>query len=175
MPLTNAGPAVALNPDRYVEIHIHADTQQVRHCLTDFPPFRIHSGFTVEDAGAGWRQVKAFFADKCFDLDVKIELAKEESLAHLRSYWQELAEAPVRRVIRDGEHYVMHELGEGIGFGGRAFRIGWLTPGQEPTICNLSGQGRIPVWMRTRLPDNARVIEDLGGGHDDDFLCSVPT
>ncbi|MDF6406813.1 hypothetical protein NMT76_25070, partial [Escherichia coli] len=78
-------------------------------------------------------------------------------------YWAELAEATdIQRVICQGVHYNWDALGQGIGFGGQAFRVEWLDADREPTECNLFAQGRIPVWMREKLPDNARSIEDLG-------------
>lgn len=146
---------------RYAEIHIHDDSLQTRHCFTDYEPFRIHPGFTFADMDAGWRQTKAFFADRHPDLHNAIELAKVESLEHLRSYWESLAKQPVERVIHKGQHFVIHELGLGIGFGGRAFTIEWLDADRPPTTCNLSSQGRVPSWMRDKLPDNARVIHTL--------------
>lgn len=144
-----------------VEIHINDDTRETRHCYTE-QPLRFHAGFSREDAAAGWRQVLAFGLGASPDATARIERAKAEALERLDSYWSELADAPVRRVILKGEHYVTHELGVGIGFGGQAFRVEWLAPDQEPTVCNLSAQGRIPVWMRDKLPDNVRAIEDLG-------------
>lgn len=150
-------------PKRSVEIHIHDDRGEARHCFTD-QPLRFHAGFTAEDAAAGWRQAVAFyaFAGSAEDLDKQIDRAKADALDQLTSYWRDLAAAPVRRVIYQGQHYTRHELGEGIGFGGEAFRVVWLDAEQEPTVCNLFVQGRIPVWMRDKLPDNARSIEDLG-------------
>lgn len=146
-----------------VEIHIKDDTRETRHCFTE-QPLRIHAGFTLADAAAGWRQVLAFAASPTPDAETfaRIERAKSDALAQLVSYWNDLAGADVQRVIHDGQHYVAHELGVGIGFGGRAFRVEWLAPDREPTVCNLSAQGHIPAWMRDKLPDNARVIEDLG-------------
>jgi len=146
-----------------VEIHINDDTREVRHCFTE-QPLRIHAGFTHADAGAGWRQVLAFTASPIPDAETlaRIEQAKSDALAQLTTYWNDLAGADVLRVIRGGEHYVAHELGLGIGFGGGAFRVEWLAPDREPTVCNLSAQGRIPAWMRAKLPDNAHAIVDLG-------------
>ena len=60
--------------------------------------------------------------------------------------------------------------GEGIDFEGTAFRVEWLAVDQEPSVCNLSTQGRIPVRMRINLPDNARTIEDLSNRKDHRFL-----
>lgn len=159
-PLTCASRAV---PQQSVEIHINDDTRETRHCFTE-QPLRIHAGFTREDAAAGWRQVLAFTASPTADAEslARIEQAKSNALEQMVAYWTGLAGADVLRVIRNGQHYVAHELGVGIGFGGGAFRVEWLAPDREPTVCNLSVQGRIPVWMRDKLPDNARAIEDLG-------------
>lgn len=146
-----------------VEIHLNDDTRETRHCFTE-EPLRIHAHFTHEDAAAGWRQVLAFSASPNPDADTfaRIERAKSDAVAQLVAYWNDLAGADILHVIHDGEHFVAHELGVGIGFGGGAFRVAWLAPDREPTVCNLSAQGRIPVWMRDKLPDNARAIEDLG-------------
>ncbi len=150
-------------PRRAVEIHIHDDRGEARHRFTD-QPLRFHAGFAAEDAAAGWRQAVAFyvFAVSDEDLAKQIDQAKARALDQLVSYWRDLAAAPVLRVIHKGEHYTRHELGKGIGFAGEVFRVEWLAADQEPTVCNLFAQGRIPTWMRDELPDNARSIEDLG-------------
>ncbi len=147
-----------------VEIHINNDTRETRHCFTE-QPLRIHAGFTHQDAAAGWRQVLAFSSSPTPDADTlaRIERAKSDAVSQLESYWAELAEATdIQRVICQGVHYTWDSLGQGIGFGGQAFRVEWLDADREPTECNLFAQGRIPVWMREKLPDNARSIEDLG-------------
>ncbi len=164
-----------------VEIHVNDDTREVRHCFTE-QPLRIHAGFTHADAAAGWRQVLAFAASPSPDAETRarIERAKSDAVAQLTAYWNELASADVLRVIHEGQHYVAHELGVGIGFGGGAFRVEWLAPDREPTVCNLSAQGRIPAWMRAKLADNARAVVDLGYRVDpfpaaDDGLDNLPS
>lgn len=72
-----------------------------------------------------------------------------------RAFWLDLT-ARVDSIISNGEHYVAHELGGG-GFNGRAFRVDWIDTSRSPLICNLSGQGKIPVWLRPKLPDNANI------------------
>lgn len=52
----------------------------------------------------------------------------------------------------------MHELGTGAGFDGAAFEVTWLD-GQEPSVCNLSGQDRVPAWLRDRMPDTGQDRE----------------
>jgi hypothetical protein len=147
----------------YVEIHVNADARETRHCFIDDEPFRFHRGFTREDYAAGWHQVMATASGPNPDDETfaRIEQAKSDELKRLNSYWTDLAEAPVRRVIIRGYHSVAHDLGEGVGFGGAAFRVKWMAPDREPTVCNLSAQGRIPSWMREKLPDNALAIEEL--------------
>lgn len=58
-------------------------------------------------------------------------------------------------------HYVVHELGVGCGYDGDAFEVIWLDESRPPLVCNLSGQGTVPAWIRERLPDNA-VVKHLG-------------
>lgn len=149
-----------------VEIHLNEDTRETRHCFVDFT-FRIHEGFTLEDVESGWRQVQAFYVNQNTDAEVirRIEKLKQEAVTELESYWNDLADADdVERVIHNGVHYTQHPIVKGIrfaGFGNQAFRVDWLASDREPTICNLFAQGRIPMWLRDKLPDNARSIEDI--------------
>lgn len=138
--------------------HIHDDTLRTRHCLVNgSAALRFHAQFTRADHEAGWRQVKAESAEG--QSPESIAAAEAEVAAFARAYWVDLdAECVGSRVISEGEHYVMHELGTGAGFGGAAFEVTWLD-GRAPTVCNLSGQGRVPAWMRERMPDSGRVRE----------------
>lgn len=145
----------------YFEIHLHADTQQVRvyQLQKDERPLRFHAGFSQADIDAGWTQTRAFGAEGL--TDSAIEREKAEVLDGHKAYWLDLAQLDdSRRVVEQGHHYFMHELGEGIGFGGRAFRVVWLDQSRSVALCNLSSQGPVPAWMRDRLPDNAASVSE---------------
>lgn len=151
----------ATAPLALVEIHLHDDTLQARTCRVTYGQnFRFHNGFTEEDAAAGWRQCKALSADGLSDADIAREEA--EIVEFQKAYWRDLAaRRSADAVIVRGEHYVAHELGTGIGFGGRAFRVTWLSAERPPLLCNLSAQGRVPARMRDQLPDNASSIAEV--------------
>lgn len=86
-----------------------------------------------------------------------------------KSYWLELAnDQMVDRVIFEGVHYTIDELGTGPGFGGQAFRIDWMDEQRAAVTCNLFLQGEIPDWIRNRLADNARAVTPVDGPE----LCS---
>ncbi|MBA9847879.1 MULTISPECIES: hypothetical protein [Burkholderiaceae] len=149
-------------PLSYLELHMHDDTCQVRAYMLGEgdEPLRFHAGFSQRDIDAGWKQVMATDARGLTAADIEQEKAKV--IESHRRYWKELAERNEGRVVCNGIHYTMHELGKGIGFGGQAFLVRWLDADKSPTRCNLSYQGRVPAWMRGVLPDNAASIQDKG-------------
>lgn len=140
-----------------IEFHLNRDTLATRHCLVSAESsFRFHAGFTRGDAEAGWNQVKAVSAHEVSAADIAAELSQMVDFA--KAYWTDLLNRCAdRRVIQDGEHFVLHALGAGCGFSGRSFRVQWLDRQRASLVCNLSGQGRVPAWIRDRLPDNATV------------------
>lgn len=148
-------------PLALVEIHLHDDTLQTRSCRVTYAQnFRFHNGFTQDDAATGWRQCKAVSAAGLNEADIAREEA--EIVEFQKAYWRDLAARHAAdAVIVRGEHYVAHELGIGIGFGGRAFRVIWLSAERPGLLCNLSAQGRVPAWMRDQLPDNAASIAEV--------------
>lgn len=157
---------------RYLELHYHADTRKVRTYLLSLEgneePLRFHAGFCQADMDAGWRQVKAIDASRLTAGD--IDFAMAEVAAFQDRYWLDLAKAHKHdRVVCNGLHYTMHELGKGCGFGGKGFRVIWLDASKPPAHCNLSAQGRVPLWIRDRIPDNAASItEDNNYGTNND-------
>jgi hypothetical protein len=109
--------------------------------------------------------------------DGDIDFAMAEVAAFQERYWLNLAKNHKQdRVVCNGNHYVMHELGKGCGFGGAGFRVIWLDVSKPAAHCNLSAQGRVPMWMREHIPDNAaRIIQDKtnyrndNDGHEDEI------
>lgn len=143
---------------RRVEIHLHIDSLQTRHHVMrdGESPFRFHSGFSSTDAVNGWKQVSEIGADT----DEEIEQEKAERLESTKAYWEKFLQPYAEtRIVQDGVHHVAHPVETGIGYGGKKFRINWLNKDLAPSICTLSTQGRIPVWMRSQMPDNAIISE----------------
>lgn len=94
------------------------------------------------------------------------------------SFWIEKIDMPAedeaRRVIVDGEHYMIGIDDTGIikGFGGRKFTV-LFHDGRIVETTNLWCQGEIPDRFRKWLPDNAvflkaaekaRAIHSINGG-----------
>lgn len=68
---------------------------------------------------------------------------------------------PARRVVIDGQHYLLGEERPGQtgdGFGGARFDIEFRD-GRRVTTRNLWHQGAIPPRWRWRYPDNARFVQ----------------
>lgn len=81
-------------------------------------------------------------------------------------HWTDLVnEAGSPNSVRaDGEHYFICRDDvpqRARGFGGQRFKI-TFTNGREVTTCNLWHQGEIPPHFRSKLPDNATILE-IGG------------
>ncbi|MEU7039822.1 hypothetical protein AB0A77_02035 [Streptomyces varsoviensis] len=71
--------------------------------------------------------------------------------------WHQSADCePERRVVVDGQHYVIGPGNSG-GFGGRRFDIEFFD-GRRVTTRDLWSQGAIPPKHRRRYPDNARFV-----------------
>ncbi|WP_201492443.1 hypothetical protein [Rubrivivax sp. A210] len=122
--------------------------------------FYYHDAYTRADDEAGWVQVEAFRAEGVSEAE--IEEHKAAALSSHRTYWLNLlACQDGHSVISKGKHFVRHDLGVDWGFGGTVFRVDWIDPRRPPLTCNLTGQGRIPGWLRPQYPDNA-TITDLG-------------
>lgn len=155
---------VAKDGTRYlrIEIHLHHDSLQARHhiLLHDESPFRFHSGFSSDDAEAGWKQVTQINVS---DTDAAvIEETKKEFIDHAKEYWGDLFSASDEiRVVLNGEHLTAHDPDTGIGFGVALFRVVWIDSTREPLLCTLLAQGRIPTWLRTALVDNAVSITEV--------------
>lgn len=79
----------------------------------------------------------------------------EEAAA--RRFWLEISDdKDIIRVVCDGHHYTAHEPGKG-GFGSQVFKVEWHNVSKAPIICSLIHQGKVPSWIKYRLPDNARM------------------
>lgn len=142
----------------HVDILINEDTLQTRYCYSEVEPPRFHEGFSNADHDAGWRRALTLCAAEVTGAQLQLELVNAR--ARLQGYWQELAErAPEARVVANGRHYTIHPLGEGVGFGGRAFEVRRRGESQAPFVCNLSAQGKVPAWIRAQLPDSADIAE----------------
>lgn len=143
----------------YLEIHLNRDTLETRHCyVRQDMCLRFHDGFTEADMEAGWTHTLACYAEDFSE--VQIEAIKARAAAFHQTYWRELMSThSTTRVVRNGEHFVVHEVGTSPGFGGRIFKVDWFDKGRVPTVCNLSGQGTVPAWLRDELPDNAVITE----------------
>lgn len=143
---------------RRVEIHLHIDSLTARHHVMreGESPLRFHSGFNQADADNGWKQVR----EVGVETEQDIEREKAEVIGSARQYWEDLLrECAEVRVVQGGVHHVAHPVETGIGYNGRTFRIHWLDSRLAPSICTLSTQGRIPAWMRDKMPDNAVISE----------------
>lgn len=67
---------------------------------------------------------------------------------------------PAKRVVVDGQHYLICEERGSLrfrGFGGRRFHIEFFD-GRRATTTNLMHQGEIPAKYRELYPDNARFL-----------------
>lgn len=138
----------------FIQFLIHDDTLAVRHVLLEEGQdiVHFHSGYTREDCDAGWRSVKGVWLDD----EQAVRQEELEAVAHSRQFWEDLLRLPEdRRVVWQGHHHTVHESGTTAGFGGKLFEIRWLAPDRAPVVGHLWAQGRIPEWVRPRLPDNA--------------------
>ena len=143
-------------PNPYVEYHLHRDTLAVRHCVVEGRCLVFHECLTRADSEAGWEQVSAHPARGLTAPD--IAAAEQAHVRSRRDYWLELLERHTeRRVVSNGYHRVWHDLGTSHGYDGQVFRVRWLDTNRAPVLCNMSGQGPVPAWIRDRLPDNAVV------------------
>ncbi|MFD9950543.1 hypothetical protein ACFWYW_57555 [Nonomuraea sp. NPDC059023] len=78
---------------------------------------------------------------------------------------------PAKRVVVDGEHYLICEETGQLrfrGFGGSRFHIEFFD-GRRATTTNLMHQGTVPDRYRDLYPDNARFLAadeaaETGGG-----------
>lgn len=160
------GPFIRLHdqlPEEYlakerIVFYLNEDTLETRHAFMSMKddPFAFSAHYTAEDVQCGW---KAQSSSSAFDYTPEaIEAQHQDNVEFTRNYWTNLLDTVSEcRVVHNGIHYVAHPSGVGRGFGGRQFRINWLDAALAPTVCNLSVQGKVPLWMRDRIPDNAII------------------
>lgn len=140
-----------------VQFLLHDDTLATRHVLLgpNDDIVHFHPGYTREDWEAGWRSVKGEWVDD----EATLPQMVAEVAASSRQYWEDLVQRdPLTRIVLDGCHHTLHELGTTAGYGGKVFEVRWLDPSRAPAIGHLWQQGRIPAWVRPQLPDNAAEL-----------------
>lgn len=128
--------------------------------------------YTDDDLGGS--SVKSTYMvgqDDGSDNVYEIVVTVRKSVSHNDDFWgpggtRDLDD-PVRRVVVDGEHYMLGDDNPNLpssckGFGGRRYRIEFFDGRTVPTS-DLWHQGTIPPKWRERYPDNARFVRPEGG------------
>jgi len=145
----------------YVEIHLNCDTLDARHCYVAREKcLGFHEGFTNADLSASWYQTFASPADAF--TEAQIQAFKGWTQEAYKTYWRNLiASRRDQHVVYEGTHFVLHEAGARLGYGGPVYKVDWFDKRRAPTLCNLADQRKVPAWLRAELPDNA-VISEVG-------------
>lgn len=83
----------------------------------------------------------------------------EEPSVH--RFWLGLTDDPVQRVVHDGYLYIIFDPETMMNTGSALHRVCWIDPGRPEGEYRLIPQGKVPDWIRDRLPDNTSSLEYL--------------